>query len=505
NFAKNITPGISLSEVNGLAKKYITDANRDVLILAPEKDAATLPSEAVVNGWIDQAKKEKLTAYVDQVSNKPLLAKKPFAGKIINEKKIEEIGVTELTLSNGVKIVLKPTDFKNDEIIFTSFSPGGTSLYSDADYQSATFSSPIVTRGGVGEFNSIQLPKLLTGKRVGVNPYISERAEGINGSAAPKDLETALQLVYLHFTAPRKDAEMFQAMIGQQKGVLANRGNDPNSVFADTIAAVMGSYNIRRTGPSLAKLEQIKLDRAFEIYKERFADASDFTFTFVGSFKVEEIKPLLAQYLGALPAIKRVETAKDLGIIPPSGKVEKTVYKGQEPKATTRLVFTGDYIYNEDINNQLDALGEVLQIKLIERLREEESGVYSPRVQMTYSKFPRNRYSFTVSFGSSPENIDKLVAATLNEINKIKEKGALATDIEKFLAEEKRTTEIQLKQNGFWSAYLQGQYQNNESPTQVLSYLDSLKKLTPESLKEVANKYLSGDNMIKLVLLPANK
>ncbi|MFD2161629.1 M16 family metallopeptidase [Paradesertivirga mongoliensis] len=504
-FAKDVAPGISLDEVNALAKKYLVDSNRDVLIMAPEKEAATLPSEATVNQWIADVKNDKLTAYVDQVSDKPLLATKPTAGNVVAEKKIDAIGVTELTLSNGVKVVLRPTDFKNDEIIFSAFSPGGTSLYPDADFQSASYASAIVTRGGVGEFNSIQLPKLLTGKRVSVSPYIAERSEGISGSAAPKDLETALQLTYLYFTAPRKDAEMFQAMIAQQKGILANRSSDPNSVFADTVSAVLGNYNIRRTGPTLAKLEQVKLDRAFDIYEERFADAGDFTFTFVGSFKNEEIKPLLEQYLGALPTNKRVEAAKDLGIVPPAGTLTKTVFKGQEPKATVRLVFSGDYVYNEDNNNQLDALGEVLQIKLIERLREEESGVYSPGARMGYSKYPRNRYSFTVSFGCAPENIDKLVAATLDEINKVKTKGAAAGDIEKFIAEETRSTETQLKQNGFWLGYLGGQYQNNDSPTQVLTYLESLKKITPATLKDAANKYLSGKNLIKFILLPEKK
>ena len=505
NFAKEVMPGIKLTEVNEMAKRYLVDKNRDVLIMAPEKEAATLPSETTVNKWITEAKNEKLTAYIDQVSDKPLLAVKPAPGKVVEEKKVTEIDITELTLSNGVKVILKPTDFKNDEINFNAFSPGGTSLYPDTDFQSASYASTIVTRGGVGEFNSIQLPKLLSGKRASVSPYISERTEGINGFAAPKDLETALQLTYLYFTAPRKDEEMFQALMAQQKGVLANRSSDPNSVFADTVSAVLGNYNIRRTGPTLQKLEQVNLDRAFEIYKDRFEDASDFTFTFVGSFTVDEIKPLLEQYLGALPSKNRKEAAKDLGIVTPSGVISKFVYKGQEPKATVRLVFSGDYTYNEETNNELSALGEVLQIKLIERLREEESGVYSPGARMSYSKSPRNRYSFAVSFGSSPENVDKLIAATLDEINKVKANGAQAKDIEKFLAEERRSTETQLKQNGFWLGYLSGQYQNNESPTKILTYLDSLKKITPEGLKQTANRYLSGDNLIKLVLLPEKK
>ncbi|WP_411274563.1 M16 family metallopeptidase [Daejeonella sp.] len=503
--ATTITPGISLQDVNQLSKKYITDLNRDVIIMGPEKDKATLPNEATVNSWISNVNQENVTAFVDQVSDKPLLATKLTGGKVTAEKKIAELGITEYTLSNGVRVVLKPTDFKNDEISFTAFSPGGSSLYSDADYQSASSATAVVRSGGIAEFNSVQLPKLLTGKKVSVSPYIGERFEGISGSAAPKDLETALQLTYLYFTQPRKDAEIFKGLIAQSKGGLANRENDPNSVFADSVSAVLGNYNVRRTGPTVQKVEQINLDRAFDIYKDRFADASDFTFTFVGNFEPEKIKPMLEQYLGSLPSTNRKESAKDLGIKIPAGKIDKKVYKGKEPKANVRLVFSGDYNYNEKNNNQLDALAEVLSIKLIERLREDEGGVYGVGARASYSKLPQGRYTMNITFGSAPENVEKLISSTLDEINKIRQNGALAVDLEKFIAEETRTTETQLKDNGFWLNYLSNQLQNEEDPKQVLTYLSSLKELTPAALKTAANTYLSGNNYIRLVLLPETK
>ncbi|RYG17696.1 MAG: insulinase family protein, partial [Chitinophagaceae bacterium] len=506
NFYKKALPTISVADVNALAKKYITDTNRDVIIMAPEKDKDNLPTEAKVTEWISSVVADKtITPYVDQVSDKPLLATKPVAGKVVSEKKVAEIGVTELTLSNGVKVLLKPTDFKNDEIAFYGYSPGGTSLYSDADYQSAANAAAVISRGGVGEFNSIQLPKYLNGKRAFVSPMISERSEGISASTTPKDLETALQLTHLYFTAPRKDAEIFKGIISQQKGNLANRDSDPNSVFADTVSAVVGNYNVRRTGPSLEKLNQINLDRAYEIYKERFADASDFTFTFVGSFDIATIKPLLEQYLGSLPSINRKEKAVDLGIRVPAGALTKSVLKGQEPKATVRLLFSGDYTYNQANNNELDALAEVLNIKLIERLREDEGGVYGVNAGASYGKFPSNRYSFSISFGCAPENVDKLIASTLDEINKIKTNGAVSGDIQKFVAEETRTTETQLKTNQFWLGNLVNASQNEEDPKEILTHVESLKKVTPESLKAGANTYLSGKNLIKFILLPEKK
>jgi zinc protease len=504
NLANSLTAGITLADINAYSKKYITDVNRDVIIMGPEKDKDKLPNETTVEKWINDVKQGTVTAYVDQVSDKPLLAAKLKGGKIVSESKTAEIGVTELKLSNGVKVFLKPTDFKNDEISISAFSPGGTSLYSDADFQSASFATAIIRSGGLGEFSSIQLPKLLSGKTAFVSPYIAERSEGLSASTTPKDLETALQLTYLYFTAPRKDVETYKGLMEQQKGGLANRSNDPNSVFADSVSAILGNYNVRRTGPSIEKLNQVSLDRAFEIYKERFADASDFTFVFVGNFDVEKIKPMLEQYLGSLPSINRKETAKDLGITIPAGKLDKKVYKGQEPKATVRLVFSGDYTYSEKHNNQLDALAEVLTIKLVERLREDEGGVYGAGARASYTKMPKGRYTFNISFGCAPENVEKLISSTLDEINKIKEKGAIAGDIAKFVAEETRSNETQLKDNNFWIGYLTNQYQNEEDPKQVLNYLNSLKEITPEVLKSAAQVRLS-DNFIRLVLLPEVK
>lgn len=504
NFYKKNIDNIKLSEINLLAKKYITDSNRDVIILAPEKDKNILPNEKMVNQWIERVKQEAIKPYDDQILNKPLLSAKPTPGKIVAEKTDTDLVTTELTLSNGVKVVLKPTDFKSDEISFGGVSAGGSSLYSDADYQSASNAANIVSQSGLGEFNSIALNKFLMDKKVYVSPSISERSESIMGYAIPKNIETALQLVYLYFTSPRKDNEIFTGFVRKAKANLANRNDDPASVFADSVAAVLSNYNIRRTGPSLEKIDQINLNRAYDIYKERFANARNFTFTFVGNIDIEKIKPLLELYLGSLPSTNQIEEARDLGIKTPTGKINKTVYKGQAPKAIVRLVFSGNYTYTQANNNQLDALAEVLTIKLIERLRETEGGVYGVGARASYSKYPQGRYTFNIAFGCAPENVDKLVNSALDEINKIKQNGAQEVDVQKFIAEETRTTETQLKENSFWLSYLYDQQQNNEDPRMILSYLDSLKSITPQSLKEAANTYTNGDNFIKLVLLPQN-
>ena len=499
---KDAMPGITLTDVNSLAKIYITSTNRDVLVLAPEKDKSALPDEATVNSWLKSVEAESLAPYNDEVSSKPLLSATPTPGKIKSEEENKEFNITTITLSNGVKVLLKPTDFKNDQIIFSGFASGGTSLYSDADYQSAANAAGIISANGIGNYNTGELSKYLEGKQVSVRPYINERFEGINGGATPKDLETALQLTYAYFTEPLKDTAIFKGIIDRSKASLANRANDPNSVFGDTVSAVLGNHNIRRTGPSLQKLKQIDLDKAYDIYKERFADASNFTFTFVGSIDTNTIKPLLEKYLGSLPSANKHEDANDLNIHAPAGRIEKTVYKGTEPKATVYLVYTGTYDYSPDNNVKMDAMKETLEIRLLQRLREDESGVYSPGAQVGTVKLPQQRYSFMVHFGCAPQNVEKLIASTLDEINKLKTDGPLQENIDKWRAEEKTSFEPQLKTNNFWLGYLNGQLQNQEKLDEVNNYNGLLDNVKPGDVKIMAGKYLNGDNYIRLVLMP---
>jgi zinc protease len=495
-------PGITLSEVNYLAAEYITSTNRVVLIQAPDKDKNTLPNELTVNNWLKSVETENLSPYKDEVSNLPLLAASPVPGKIIDEQQNKVLSLTTITLSNGVKVILKPTDYKNDEIQFSAFAPGGTSLYNDTDYQSAASAAGLIVSGGAGNYNTTQLSKFLEGKQVGAAPYISDRYEGFSGSSTQKDLETAFQLIYAEFTEPRKDSVIFNSIIEKSKAALANRSSDPKSVFGDTVNAVLSNYNVRRTGPTLEKLQQVSLEKAYNIYKERFADASNFTFTFVGSIDTNVIKPLLEKYLGSLPSTNRHEVARDLGIHIPEGKIEKIVYKGSEPQSTVLMIFSGKFDYSAANSVKMDALKEALEIRLLQRLREDESGVYSPTVSEQTGKFPQQRYSFAIQFGCAPQNVNKLIASTLDEIAKLRNEGPLQENVDKWRTEGKNSLEPQLKTNGFWLGYINGQLQNNEDLDQVNHYNTLLDDVTPADLKEMADKYLTGDNYIRLVLLP---
>jgi zinc protease len=504
NFYNDNLNTLSLGDINQLASTFVSDENMIAILQAPEKEKANLPSEATYLTWIKSAG-AGVTAYVDNAVTKPLMAVKPKAGTITSEKKIEAIGVTELTLSNGIKVVLKPTDFKNDQILFSATSKGGTSLASDADFRSAEMASQLVGSSGIGEFDENQLGKLLTGKVANVNPYIGTYREGMSGSASPKDLETAFQLVNLYFTAPRKDESVLKTSLESMKTVLSNRSDQPTAVYQDTAAAVLNSYNKRAAVIKVSELNQINLDKAINFYKSRFANAGDFTFTFVGNFKVDEIKPLLTTYLASLPTTGVTENYKDLGLEPLFGDITKKVYKGLEDKATVSLIYHGNYAYSEKNNLQLDALKEALNIKILERLREKESGVYSPRVSVSYDNEPKSQYSISIDFSCSAANVDKLIAAANDEVAKLKANGATPEDIQKFKAEENRQYELQQRENGFWLGYLQDAYSNGKNPADVLTYLKTLDQVTLASTKAAANQYLKSNNYIKLILLPEKK
>ncbi|MCF0053300.1 insulinase family protein [Dyadobacter sp. LJ53] len=504
-FMKKHLDGVSLTEINGLAKKYITDKNKAVVVMGPEKSKDDLPKEAEIRKLLVEAGKD-VTAYVDDVVDSPLLPQEPKPGKVTEEKNLEKLGVTELTLSNGVKVLLKPTDFKNDEILIKATGKGGYSLFPD-ERETGIFSSYLIQSGGVGPYNQTQLQKFLAGKTASAGPYVSELTEGVGGSTSPKDLETTLQLIYAYFTTPRKDADVVTGILANQKAYLENMQKTltPEKVYSDSLNAVLTSYNPKRSPLKPESIDKVNLDRAVEMYKDRFADASDFVFTFVGAFKPEEIKPLLEKYIGGLPSTDRDDTFKHPNIFPPKGTIDKTIYKGLEPKSRVSLISSGEYEYNPENNIQIEALQEVLQIKLIEALREEESGVYGVSVSEATEKFPSGHYRFSIGFGCAPENVDKLVKRAREEVNKVKQNGADPKDIEKFVAETQRKTETALKTNNFWLDYLDDNTFLGDDLNEIFLQDKLLKSITVASTKAAAEKYFSDDNFIKVVLMPEKK
>ncbi|MBK6977468.1 MAG: insulinase family protein [Cytophagaceae bacterium] len=498
--------GIKVEEVNALVKKLITKENRVLALIGSENDKDKLPTVDQLKKWLDNTG-NNVTAYVDEKVAASLVEKMPTPGKIVEEHKIAEVGVTELIFENGLKVNLKPTDFKNDEIKFRGVSWGGSSLYSNEDLDNASLGSMVASTSGNGKLKATQLSKYLSGKVANVNAQVGGNSEVISGQSSVKDFETALQMIYNKFTNNVLDAEASKGAIGNQKDFLANMEKTvtPDKMFSDTMQTVMGNYHPRNLPMTSARMEKVNPEKAMQIFKERFGNASDFEFTFVGNFDVEKIKPLLATYLGGLPGTLQKETFVDLGITPPKGKVTKIVRKGTDDKARVMLVISGSYLPNELEELSISALGDILNIKLTEKLREEEGGVYSPFAMGSTGRVPTPRYTFRVGYGCSPANAEKLIDITLKEIEKIKTNGPEQVDLEKFVAKNKLDYETNLKNNDYWLGSLVERYQNMEKVQLILEEGKLLDQLTVKSLQEVAAKYLTGDDLIKFILLPEEK
>ncbi|MBV9988113.1 MAG: insulinase family protein [Chitinophagaceae bacterium] len=494
-------PGIKLEEVNNLIGQWITTGNRAVVIMAPDKEKQNLPSASGILAQLDKAP-PKLQHYVDKVSKSPILPVEPVAGKIVSEKNYEAIGTAEWTLSNGAHVILKPTHFKNDEIEFSAISWGGSSLYNDNDYQNAANAAMLISVGGMGTMDIQSLQKALSGKNCFVSPSIAAYMEGVNGRSTTRDLATAFELLYGTFAAPRKDPEMFQVVKQQIRSQLENRDKDPAAVFGDSVSYIMGNYHPRRKPVSMASLAKLDLDRAFEIYKQRYANAGDFYFCFVGNFSNDSIRPLVEKYIASLPGQAKKETYRDVGIRYPAGRISKTFYKGKENKASVRLFFTGDAGYNERDDRQLNQLCRALSIRLRELLREDAGGVYGVNVGGGLNREPVGSYSIGIQFGCAPENVDKLIGLVMEEIANTKANGVAQVNIDKVVAEQTRALENDVKENSYWRFRLEQQFFRNNDPLAILDAGKNFREFTVERSKAIANTYFNEQNFARLVLMP---
>jgi len=404
-----------------------------------------------------------------------------------------------------VRVVLKPTTFKQDEVIFRATSPGGTSLASDKDFIAARTAAQVIAAGGVGPFNVIQLRNALSGKAVSVSAFIDDTDEGLSGGASPKDLETMFQLIYLTFTQPRADAATVATMAAQTKVMLANQQASPEYVFQQTLVSAMTQDHPRARLMTPAMVDQMNLDRSLAFYKDRFADASDFTFVFTGSFDMAAIKPLVERYLASLPSLKRHETWKNEGIAPPRGVVEKVVRKGIEPKSQAAVVFTGAFPFDSPHEVALDALGIILEGRLRRSLREALRGTYGVEVDANATKIPEPRYSVTIQFGCDPERTEALVATLLREVELLKAQGP--TDSEVADAREALMVAFQtdMAENSRLADRLIERYRFSQDATEFFNLPAEYQKLGTLGIQAAARQYLDTGNYVRVTLFPETK
>ena len=492
-------PAIELAELNGLVRS-LGAGSRVLVVTGPDKMKKPKPEQVLaLHAQVD---KKRLVAYVDVGSNLPLMKGPPTPGSVLKATAVSEIGITEWTLSNGVRVIVKPTDFSNDQVRVAAFSPGGHSLVKDADFVSARFADIAVGQGGLGPFDAVQLKKVLAGKLVSVSASISELEEGLSGSAAPADLETLFQMMHLAFVAPRRDAEAFAAWRTRESESVKNRRLSPEGTFFEDMTAFSTQNHLRRRPVTPALLEQVDLDRALAIYKDRFAEAGDFTFVFVGNVDLERLKPLVEAYLGSLPTKKRKESWRDPKVTLPPGVKTKTVKKGSEPKSMVSLTFHGTEKWSRDTENDLRMLGEVLRFRLRQVLREDLGGVYGVQVGGGINRRPRQEYRFGVSFGCAPDSVEKLERAVFDEVAAIQKNGIGDDYITKVKEARRRAHQTELRDNGFWLRELSRAYAFGDDPRLIVDIEPMVTKVSSDRVKAAAKKYLSTKQYLLGVLEP---
>jgi len=502
-FVKSIIDGIALDEVNTLASEWVSDENRVVVVQAPEKEGVTLPSEEEILAVVESIKNKEITAYVDKVSDDPMIADEPVAVAVASKKKNKKLETVNWEFDNGINAVIKPTDFKDDEILMTSYSLGGTSVYDIDELISADVSDDVISMSGLGTFDAIEFEKKMAGKVVSVYPRIGGVSEGISGSCAPKDLETMLQQIYLYFTAPRKDETAYAAYMTRMKGILENKSLNPSSTLRDTLSLTMADYHPRAYVMTSEKLDEANLNDAFYIFQERFGDPGSFTFYFVGNIDPVQVQPMFEKYFGGLHKVMRDESFRDNGVRPPKGKVEKKLYRDmQVPKATVFITYTGVYDFDdfEDRLN-LSALCDVLDVRYVETVREEEGGTYGVGVWPRQYKYPYEYYNVNISFDCDPENVDNLKAIIYDEIEKLKTQGPVDKDITGVKENKIKSHQEKMKKNDFWLKTLKNHDFNEIDYSDIFDYEDYVNDISKEELKAAANKFF-GENIIEIVLLP---
>ena len=496
---------ITLDEVNKIAKDWFPERNRLVVVNAPEKAGLVIPDQAKLAAVIKAAAAKDVKPYVDAVGTRPLVETVPAPGTIAKTVSKTAIGITEWELSNGVKVVLKPTTFRADEIQFRATSPGGTSLASDADYVPASTATQVITAGGVGQFSAIDLRRMLTGKVASARPTIGELEEGLIGSSSRADVETMFQLIYLAFTAPRADPTAFGVQAAQMKSLLANQSAAPEYAFSQVVSATLSQNHLRRRAPTPEMIDQWNLEKSLAFYKDRFADASDFTFVFVGSLDEAMMKPLVERYLATLPSIRRKETWKDVGVRRPTGVIEKKVEKGIEPKSQTLIVFSGPVTYDQTQRVAIRALAEVLSGRLLRTIREELGGTYSITASQSMSKIPVPEYTFSIQFGSDPQRVEALVKRVMEEVERLKATGPSEQEVNDTRLTLLRDFETNSKLNNYLLTQISLKYQFGEDVAGLWDVPEFYKKLDAAAIQQAARTYLKGDNEVRVTLLPEKK
>ena len=510
NYAKKYLEEITLDEVNALAAQWITKDNICVVVMSPEKEGVIVPSEKEILSIVKDASLENVEPYIDtykeqEVVEKELLQK----GNILSEKMISEVGVTEVTLSNGITVWLKKTDFKNDEILFRALSKGGASLYSEADLASCLFAGSLVDRGGISDIDFISLTKKMKGKQVELTPTIRSFSEEMEGSSTPKDLEFFFQYLHAFYATPRYDATAYELVTKEWKEQLKMLDAMPMYRALINIAKIATQNDYYSPTPLVQItyndefINSANYDRAFEIYKERFANPADFIFTFVGNFDEQLMKEYLELYLGSLPTTNEKD-AINPNVVKgfPKEQLNKDMYAGSEEQSFVGIVFQKEFPWTVENKAVLGALKEALDIELIAEIRENMSGVYSPICLMDWHQQPKSEYMLLVFFGCAPNNTDNLSNAVFTILKEMQQNGPSEETMFKVKQQLIKGRETSLKTNKFWRAILPDMWLQNEDLKTIFGFEERVNQLTSKDISDFLQKYFDAEHYVRVNTYP---
>ena len=496
---KQMAPNIPVEAINKMMQQLITDNNQVVLLAGPEKEGVKYPTKEEITALLKQMKSFDLKPYEDKVSNEPLISEDLKGGKIVSEKAGEIYGSTKLVLSNGVTVYVKPTDFKADQIVMKGVSLGGTSVFPNDEIIDIAQLNGVALVGGIGNFSKVDLGKALAGKRASVGAGIGNTTETISGSCSPKDFETMMQLTYLTFTSPRKDNEAFESYKNRLKAELQNADANPMSAFSDTITSALYNNHPRAIKMKENMVDKINYDRIIDMYKDRYKDASDFTFYLVGNVDLEKVKPMIAKYLGSLPAINRKETFKDNKMYIRKGKYKNEFAKKQEtPMATIMFFYSGTCKYDLRNNILLSFLDQALDMVYTAEIREKEGGTYGVSCNGSLGKYPKEELVLQIVFQTDPAKKDKLSAVVVEQLNKMAKEGPSAEHMQKIKEYMLKKYKDAQKENGYWLNNLDEYFYTGIDNTK--DYEKIVNSITAKEVQDFLAKLLKQNNEIQVVM-----
>jgi zinc protease len=512
---QQLLPGITVNEASALVKSLLVDSSRVILATSPQKPNIKIPTEVDLQAALTTANAGPVEAWTENAVAASLMETPPAPAPIADRKSLDRVGVTIVRFGNGVEAWLKPTDFKNDQIIFSLNAVGGVSLAPPADYPEASLATGYVGLSGVGGLKALDLQKVLAGKLASARPFVSLATHGISGSAAPAQLETALQLLYQTFTKPGDDPEAFALMKRQLEASVANRGRSPGQVFAEKLSEINSSNHYTSQPLTAERIAALDKQKMLDFYRQRFSNAAEFQFYMVGAFTVDEALPLLARYVGSLPSKSATTTTStsqnapraaayhDVGLHFPQAAEQAKVELGREPRAQTVMSFYADP--SEDPNDQERAseAATVLEIALRDILREELGQTYTVNVGLSQPLPQRGAGYMQVRFGAAPENLESMRARVLKEITRLQTEGPSEDLTNRAKENARRTYEVALKQNDYWLGRLQSVNMFGRDPNEILTRNTRIDAITPAVLKDSFKRFFPMERSTVVTLVPA--